>query len=683
MTLLRRSAAFFRDRYMTVDGRWLGVLRIFLGIILCVDVIRRWGVVTDFYSNDGFLPNHYSIYAPMGDHLFSIYHAFSTPGEVSVAFAFTLLIFLCFTFGYRTKLFHILSAICITSLNARNLYVENGGTIVVNLLTIWLLFVPVGRRFSIDAVRRTMRSVHETTAEQLNDGNLARPDTRPVVSIAVFGLLLQWALIYVSNAVTKTGSGWVTEFSSLHYFLQQDRIITWFGIFARENTPYWVMQSLTAFTLVIEYALPILIVFPFFQTWTRRIALLFAIGLHGGIAASVRLGPFSYVMTVFFVMLLGANDWRLVARWFGRRGRERSVVYDGDCGVCLFCVRLLRRFDVFQRLTFVDNRDESALPPALPSATFDQTIVVARPDGKTYLNERALFEIGAALPFGWVAVWWLRVPGLAWIGRKLYLAFANRRTRISAWLGLGVCGIESAAAVSSDPATPATPATSARGTARRVGRISGEALAVLFLVAMGFQAVYQNGWIRRSFERGVTSLRQVVTPEGEKAKRFVLQRPKWIAMVVDYPRILQGWSMFAPQPPFGDGRIVIDARTSDGRQIDPFTGEVPDFDVNPPQGWGHDQFWCDYHLKIHFKGNAHRRQFLEKWLDNYHRRTGRPEDRLVAYSVYWVGDDSAPPGELLATPLPPEELISKGKIEDPLVPTIKKSKLPRKPSREP
>ena len=52
---------------------------------------------------------------------------------VDVAFALTAVVFLTFTIGYRTRLFHLLSLLCITSLNARNLLVENGGPVVMNL----------------------------------------------------------------------------------------------------------------------------------------------------------------------------------------------------------------------------------------------------------------------------------------------------------------------------------------------------------------------------------------------------------------------------------------------------------------------------------------------------------------------------------------------------------------------
>src|SRR5690606_7443327 len=137
-----RVVEFIKERYFGADPRWLGVHRICLGILLMVEVMRRMVHARAFYSNDGLLPNHFSLFRPMGRNLFSIYHAFSTYAEVQVAFGLTLLVFFLFTIGYKTRLFHALSAICIVSLNNRNIFVENGGTVVVNIMTVYTLFLP-------------------------------------------------------------------------------------------------------------------------------------------------------------------------------------------------------------------------------------------------------------------------------------------------------------------------------------------------------------------------------------------------------------------------------------------------------------------------------------------------------------------------------------------------------------
>src|SRR6478609_3505602 len=167
--------AFFNERYRSVDPRWLGLFRICFGCLLLSELFWRWSYARALFSNDGLLPNHFSLFAPMGQDLFSIYHVFSSLGEVEVAFSLTFVVFACFTLGYKTRLFHVLSAILITSLHARNLFTENGGSVVTHSLAVWTVFLPLGQCFSIDALRRSLREVREDSSAALN-----RRETEPV-----------------------------------------------------------------------------------------------------------------------------------------------------------------------------------------------------------------------------------------------------------------------------------------------------------------------------------------------------------------------------------------------------------------------------------------------------------------------------------------------------------------------
>jgi predicted DCC family thiol-disulfide oxidoreductase YuxK len=712
-----RAARWFRQRYLSVDPRWLGVFRILLGTLLIVDLLRRWLDIRAFYTNDGILPNHYSLYRPMGAYLFSLYHAFSTFGEVNVAFALTLVIYVLFAAGYRTKLFHILSALCITSLNSRNLFVQNGGTVVVNIITIWTLFLPLGRRISVDAVLRSLREHPEHNAAGLNDRSYR--DATRFVSLVVLALILQWSCIYFFNTVHKTGHGWKNG-SAIYWFWQQDRIVTWFSIWARNHVPMSVVHAMTHGTLVVEGTLAFILLVPFFQKWTRRIALLLALMLHGGIALSARLGPFSYVMVSFFVLLLGNDDWKLVGRWFGRPQRARTVIYDADCGICLQVCRILARFDPFARLHFVENSDAEQIPDSVDAALLDHTVVALDPSGRVHIEERAVFEIVRALPFGILAVFWMRLPGLSSLARHFYRRVADNRMRISAWFGLGVCGVPDAggalvasavSAVSAGGAGDDDESSGNEVPARRRsvadedadeqpdedddeqpdedddeqpdedddeqpdedddeqpdedGSSGGaadeepesrfrdelaatlgflrETLVVVLAVAVGSQLCVENAFVRQF---------------------FTIRQPQWMAEVVAYPRIFQGWSMFAPEPPYDDGHLVVDGRTVDGRKLDPLTGKPPDFDPYAPNGWGLSQLWCDYENRIRFAANAGQRQFLRSYLLNLYRYEGRPQDRLVAFDVWWVQDKSPPPGQKRGQPLPPLDLLSYGRVTD-------------------
>ena len=64
--------------FMTADPRTLGLFRILFGVFLLVDLFRRVPDYVFFYTNEGMLPNHAALFAPMSTYLFSFFHAAST-----------------------------------------------------------------------------------------------------------------------------------------------------------------------------------------------------------------------------------------------------------------------------------------------------------------------------------------------------------------------------------------------------------------------------------------------------------------------------------------------------------------------------------------------------------------------------------------------------------------------------
>jgi predicted DCC family thiol-disulfide oxidoreductase YuxK len=630
--------AFFNRHYRSVDPRWLGLFRIGFGILLITELMYRWSYARMLFSNDGLLPNHFSLFAPMGQDLFSIYHVFSTIGEVHVAFALTLVVFLCFTLGYKTRLFHVLSAILITSLHSRNLFTENGGSVVTHSLATWTVFLPLGQCFSIDALRRSLSARHEHSSAELNQRD-ATP-VAPFVSIVVFGLLLQWSVIYFFNCVHKSGAGW-RDNSAIYWFLYQDRIVTDLGVWAREHVPMAVFQVLTRSTLLVEGALGFILLVPFGQKWLRRAAFLLALGLHGNIALLSRLGPFSYVMVLFFLMLFGEEELRWLGRWFGRPARAVTVIFDSDCGICLWTCRLLKRLDPWQRLTFIGNDETEKLPAGLDRKRCETSVVVVDAAGRFYFEEKAVRRVVRALPGGILLVAWLYVPGLAQLGRAAYRWVSSHRVSISVFFGLGACGVPRATVV--EVVAPGPRGGRLGEELRGASVILRETMALILMVVLSTEVMKANPYVSR---------------------RMQIKRPEWMTEIIGYTRMLEGWGMFAPEPPYDDGRLVVDGRTIDGRKWDPFTKDEPVFDPESPRGWGHDQLWCDYSNHIRWPHNQGRRQFLRQYLINQHRFSRRPQDELVAFDVWWIQDKSPKPGQKHGVTLPPEKLVSYGAIKD-------------------
>lgn len=283
-------------RYLSLDPRSLGLCRIYLGCLLLVDLLRRVDGLRVWYTNQGVLPNHTLLWRPAAEYQFSLFFLASHAGEAAFLFVLCGIVYALFALGYRTKLMHVLSCVAVCSLHNRLSLLEDGSEVTTRLLTFWTVFLPMGARFSLDALR--------------TPGPVER---RPAVSLAVLAILLQVSLLYVFNVLHKSGETWRSG-TAVHYVLHQDRIVTWLGWKVRALITPAASQWLTYLTIVVEAALPILIWCPIGWKLTRRVAIVLAIGLHLSFAALLNIAMFSYNMVGFFLLLLTDRDWEWLER---------------------------------------------------------------------------------------------------------------------------------------------------------------------------------------------------------------------------------------------------------------------------------------------------------------------------------------------------------------------------------
>lgn len=631
-----------RKAWFEFDPRSLGIFRIGLALLLLGDLLRRVPDLAVWYSNQGLLPNHNQLWRPASDYVFSLFFLASHPGEAALGFVLCGLVYLGLLVGWKTRLFQVLSLVAVVSLHSRAIVLENGGDVVMNILVAWSCFLPLGRRFSLDSLLASLRAQPETTAADLAfDRRPGRP-TAPVASIAVFALLLQFATIYFFNTVHKGGSVW-REGSAIHYALHQDRLVTALGHLLRDDLPLWASKAMTAMTLGLEGAAPLLLLAPVAVVTMRRIAIAVLPAMHVGFAVFLNVGFFTPTMMTFFLLLPTAADWEAMGRAFrSRKGRAREVWFDAGCGVCFQVVRVLARLDAGRRLTLLGN--DGRLPKGVTRELVESTIVVIDPaTGRRWVRSGAFAEIFAALPGLLPLAWLLRVPGLRPIADRAYDLFAANRQRISVTCGLAACGLPSAAGAPA-AAAPAReiPLVAAL---RRQARVLSEATVVLLILALGSQMLIENRAIPKALK---------------------IRQPEFFKAIVHYPRLFQGWSMFAPNPPMRDALVVVDARTVDGRRIDPLNLAASGWEGEPweeiPERLGHDQFWCDYHARVRGRGALHGP--LREWILRHHERTGDPNDRIVAFEAWLLEDDSPPPGVREPLNRRRERFLSHGKIED-------------------
>jgi len=621
--------AFLRDTYATADPRSLGLFRIALATLLAVDLLRRWPDVAAHYANTGWLTNHYMLFRPMSDHLFSLYLACSTPGEVKALMLFHLGVCVALGLGWHTRVMQVLAAILLVSINSRNIMLENGGWVVLTLLTVWSMFLPLGRRFSIDALRASLAARVETTPDALNDRSNPPRDVTPVVSLAVAALILQWAVIYYFNVVHKTGREW-RDGTAVYYFFQQDRMVTLWGAWLREHLPLVAFKFMTYSALVMESTIALLLISPFRTSLFRMVAWAICCALHLSIDSVVQLGPFSWAMVTMFWALIPSEAWDTLGPKIAARFPRRELCFDAASGFWIQFCRIVKRFDVlgyvhFRPVTPLDDDAETQehAPGDRLSRAVGRTLVVRDPvRKKLYRGTQALARLGDAVPFGRVLTLPAKLPLLdTAIARRLEFA-ASQSADADAYFEL-----ESLPGRAEQSAPEPSPA---RRFARRMLAFGREGGVLVLLLSCGSQVLIEN-----------RAVPKFLKPE---------HRPEWMTSIVVYPRLFQGWSMFAPSPPTDDGRVVVDGITKNGRHFDPLTGEAPSFDVQPKYGFRMNQIWGDFHRRI---GEARFEGYLDgvrDMLRNYHEITHRKQDELASFEMWFVSEHIPPPGEKRAPP---------------------------------
>jgi hypothetical protein len=310
-----------KDFYLTVDLRSLALFRIFLGGLLIFDWFARWPDLEAFYTSFGVLPVEAPLPKSGGEFHFCLLDGVTSLPMVQAVFCAGLLFYVLFLLGYRTRTFQFLSFLFFTSALSRNVLIRDGSVIVVATMLLWSLFLPMGKRFSLDTLLARLRSANSDKASE-------PVPVRSDPSLAAFAIVAQLGLIYFFTAVAKSGQTW-KDGTALYYALNWDQIARPLGQWL-VSQPLPLIKTLTWSVLALEFAALPLILFPFGQPWLRRFAIVALGAMHVGIALTTTLGFFSAAMIACYALLLTPRDWELLKRLPGARRVAAAFQPAGD-----------------------------------------------------------------------------------------------------------------------------------------------------------------------------------------------------------------------------------------------------------------------------------------------------------------------------------------------------------------
>ncbi|WP_340674433.1 HTTM domain-containing protein [Natrinema zhouii] len=238
----------------------------------------------------------------------------------------TAIVAACLLVGYRSRLATVGSALLLASLYARNPYLVNGGdTILVSLLFL-AAFLPLDARWSLRGRRR-------------------QGDDR-IVSMATAAILLHIVVIYVINAVLKFQSdAWTSGIAVRRIFQLED------FVYVLGPTVAEYPAVLTAVNWLWIAVLSVSVLLVFATGWLRITVVAVFIGAHLGMAATMRLGAFPFVMCTGLLLFLPPRMWDRMDRFIVEYGvtdrleslaRENSDSSGGQSSESTFSPRIRR-----------------------------------------------------------------------------------------------------------------------------------------------------------------------------------------------------------------------------------------------------------------------------------------------------------------------------------------------------
>lgn len=110
------------------------------------------------------------------------------------------------------------------------------------------------------------------------------------------------------------------------------------------------------------------------------------------------------------------------------------VLYDGACPLCQRSVRILKKLDWLKKLHFQDARDTRNLPPSevplVPKRLIEEMHVVTPDRKRVFAGFRAFRWMAWRMPLTLPLAPFLYLPGVPWLGNKVYLWVAKNRFKL-------------------------------------------------------------------------------------------------------------------------------------------------------------------------------------------------------------------------------------------------------------
>lgn len=119
-----------------------------------------------------------------------------------------------------------------------------------------------------------------------------------------------------------------------------------------------------------------------------------------------------------------------------------TAIYDGYCVFCKQSKRVIQALDWLKRIEFLDLHNWNEVEQRYPQLNFEQAMGqmhVVTPDGQLIGGFVGARRLLCELPLGFPLWLILNIPGVSWLGDRVYRWIAANRYRINKLVGAEVC----------------------------------------------------------------------------------------------------------------------------------------------------------------------------------------------------------------------------------------------------
>lgn len=123
---------------------------------------------------------------------------------------------------------------------------------------------------------------------------------------------------------------------------------------------------------------------------------------------------------------------------------KNILIYDSDCPLCTFQMKLLTWLDWFDRVRLLPLKDPEAaqVAPTLTREDLLEAIHCVTPSNRIHRGARCIRFLGMRMPLLIPLALFLWIPGVIWIAEFVYQWISRNRHLLSRWFGCGeACSI--------------------------------------------------------------------------------------------------------------------------------------------------------------------------------------------------------------------------------------------------